>query len=59
MGVALAQYATVDMAVWVKPTESLRASMRIENLSAERYFIRANQYSYGRTLFVSLDGVWE
>jgi outer membrane receptor protein involved in Fe transport len=58
-GLELAAYSELDFAAWAGLHRDLRAAVRIENATDERYLIRVGEYSLGRTLILSLDGIWE
>jgi outer membrane receptor protein involved in Fe transport len=58
-GINLAAYSEGDLSAWAKFHRELRGALRVENITDEHHLIRAGQYSLGRTLIFSLDGVWE
>jgi TonB dependent receptor len=58
-GLPLAAYSTVDLSAWTRFHRDLRGALRIENISDERYLIRQGQFAFGRTIILSLDGIWE
>src|SRR5262249_29379662 len=58
-GLALSAYSEADVAAWTRFRRDLRGAVRVENLTDEHYLIRAGQYSLGRTIILSIDGLWE
>jgi hypothetical protein len=58
-GVQLAAYSEADIALWTRFLHDMRGALRVENITDEHYEIRASQYSIGRTIILSIDGIWE
>jgi TonB-dependent receptor-like protein len=58
-GATLAAYSEADIAAWTRFHRDLRGAVRVENITNENYLIRVGQYSIGRTIILSIDGVWE
>jgi hypothetical protein len=58
-GIALAAYSEADIAAWTRFHRDLRGALRVQNITDEHYLIRAGQYSIGRTIILSIDGIWE
>lgn len=55
----VARYALVDFAAWAKVTNNIRVTMRVDNLTDERYQVRAGFRSIGIVGSLALEGVWE
>ncbi|HJZ88931.1 MAG TPA: TonB-dependent receptor [Polyangia bacterium] len=58
-GMPLHAYSELDLSVWGRLLRDVRAALRVDNLTGERYLVRSTQYALGRTFIFSLDGVWE
>jgi hypothetical protein len=58
-GITLAPYSEASIAAWTRFHRDLRGAVRMDNITDEHYLIRNGQYSIGRTIIFSLDGVWE
>jgi outer membrane receptor protein involved in Fe transport len=59
-GTELPGYATLDTSAWVRLSKDLRATLRVDNITDDRYEIRAiGVYSVGRLFLLSVDGVWQ
>lgn len=58
-GSPLQSYYVFDLSAWVKMSRNLRASLRVDNLSNNSYFVRSGVLALGTTVLLAFEGTWE
>lgn len=55
----LPAYAQLDLSAWARLSPQLRATLRVDNLTDNRYPLRAGVTALGRVVSLALEGAWE